>query len=416
MYQTDEFERFKKFKALDKHVVGSSPVLPREDSDEKFEWYNLQGESPVSSPPDANTILVDHGLDEDRLWNHAITLYNQRKVKNPYTAPDGPATQQSHAPPWGLKLSMPHFYKPEKIEKFHRHWGHRLGLEVLKMRQAALHGAWPDEETHKANEAEVSSYIEACEDYERGEKLKDVYVTDHVPATPKYLTGSDEEDDECRAYEASVNAYNSAGAGEDDVGGGLYRRGSLMQRILDPFAGAPRDADGAIVYNVTEEEMSAEGVNDQEVLKKKYEIAMKNAAVSDLDPEDEDAWREAVVDELSNERSPFDLEEFHAVLDKELAIFDKGEKYDYVKDLKDAHKQGLSQSLEAKIFATIPDHAFWDIKKPLQKGTYKRENRYNPFRGREYNDFFEMRDAEQYLDAHTLHRNLNNSVSKHQQY
>lgn len=36
MHETDTFERFKKYTPLDKHVVGSSPVVPRVDDDEKF--------------------------------------------------------------------------------------------------------------------------------------------------------------------------------------------------------------------------------------------------------------------------------------------------------------------------------------------------------------------------------------------
>jgi hypothetical protein len=36
-----------------------------------------------------------------------------------------------------------------------------------------------------------------------------------------------------------------------------------------------------------------------------------------------------------------------------------------VKDLKDAHRNSLATSLEDKILETIPDHVFWDIKKPI---------------------------------------------------
>lgn len=110
---------------------------------------------------------------------------------------------------------MPHYFKPEKMEKFHRHWGHRLGLEAIKQRQAATHGAWPTEAEHKADEEEISAYINECEEFEKAQKLKDVYVTDHEPLRPKYLTGSDDEDEECRAYEASVAAWNEAGAVEE---------------------------------------------------------------------------------------------------------------------------------------------------------------------------------------------------------
>ena len=43
----------------------------------------------------------------------------------------------------------------------------------------------------------------------------------------------------------------------------MYKRGSLMQKLLDPFDGAPKDADGAIVYTVTEEEITEKGVYDE---------------------------------------------------------------------------------------------------------------------------------------------------------
>jgi hypothetical protein len=36
MHETDNFERMKKFEPLEKHTVGSSPVIPREDNDEKY--------------------------------------------------------------------------------------------------------------------------------------------------------------------------------------------------------------------------------------------------------------------------------------------------------------------------------------------------------------------------------------------
>lgn len=35
--------------------------------------------------------------------------------------------------------------------------------------------------------------------------------------------------------------------------------------------------------------------------------------------------------------SPFSLDEFNEMLDKELSIFKEGEKYDYVKDIKHAY-------------------------------------------------------------------------------
>lgn len=212
--------------------------------------------------------------------------------------------------------------------------------------------------------------------------------------------------------------YNSGSGAKTLQGAGVtkYERGSLMQKIADPFAGAPRDEDGAIVYTVTDEELADKKLDDEKHLREVYEKMNAASEVWDVDPEDDDAWRVALYDAVAEEKTPFKLEEFHAVLDKELAIFKKGEKYDFVKDLKDAYKDSLKAPLEQRIFKTLPDHVFWDIKKPLQDGLHKRDNRYNTFRGREYRDFFEMRDAEEYLDSQQHQRNINNSISKHKQY
>ena len=85
LHKTDNFERFKKYKPLDKHVVGSSPVIPRQDNDEKFEFYDIQGESLYSNPPNPSNIVVDHGMDEEHIWAFGKDLYNQDVVKNGWT-------------------------------------------------------------------------------------------------------------------------------------------------------------------------------------------------------------------------------------------------------------------------------------------------------------------------------------------
>ena len=37
-----------------------------------------------------------------------------------------------------------------------------------------------------------------------------------------------------------------------------------MQRITDPFAGAPRDENGSILYTITEDEMAPKRLDDEE--------------------------------------------------------------------------------------------------------------------------------------------------------
>ena len=135
----------KKFTPDSKKVVGTSTLIPKEDNDEKFEYYDIQGESLYTNPPNPNHVTIDHGLDENHIWAFGTTLFNQMRVDNHYASAGNHAFKFSYAPHWGQKLSQPAFFKREKIEKFNRHWTHRLGLEQLKMQHAKKFGADPTE-------------------------------------------------------------------------------------------------------------------------------------------------------------------------------------------------------------------------------------------------------------------------------
>lgn len=419
---TDEFERFKKYKPEKKHTVGGTPIIPMQDNDEAFVYYDIQGESLYTNPPDHTYPLVDHGLEEDHIWAFHRTLFNQQRVKNSY-ATDQFSRQLalSHAPFWGEKLSQPHFFKPEKIEKFNRHWQHKLGLENLKMKHAVLYGANPSEQVKQQMAAEIEKYIGDCYQYEKDLKLRDVYVTDHKKEDTKGITQSEEEDQDFYDYEQAVEAYNADLSEVKTFAGraapGRFERGSLLQKITDPFDGAPRDENGSILYKVSEDELLKTGLMEDERVKGLYEKRKGKANdVWDLDEEDEDAFRLALVQELEEQNTPFDIEQFHKTLNKELGVFKDGEKYNVVKDLKEAYADSLRKSSDQAILESIPSHYFWDIKKPLHKAPFVRENRYNPFRGAEYNNFFEMRDAESYFDRLSQKHNVDNSVSLHRRY
>jgi len=58
-------------------------------------------------------------------------------------------------------------------------------------------------------------------------------------------------------------------------------------------------------------------------------------------------------------------EEWDEILSREFNTFQKGEEYDYVKDLRRTYDEGLATSSYRKIFDKLPEHVFWDIKKPL---------------------------------------------------
>jgi len=196
--------------------------------------------------------------------------------------------------------------------------------------------------------------------------LDDVYVTDHAPVDAKYVTGGGDEDQDYHDYQRSLDEYNSDSNKKTSFNyqAGKYEKGSLLQRMLDPFADSERDAQGTILLNVSQAEVDNFSCLDDEKLREQFAAAKAKEDVWDLDDEDEDAFRMALAQELTEDRAPFSVKDFDEVLTKEFGVFKEGEKYDYVKDLKNAYKDSLKTTAEQRILATIPDHVFWDIKTP----------------------------------------------------
>ena len=133
----------------------------------------------------------------------------------------------------------------------------------------------------------------------------------------------------------------------------------------------------------------------------------KNAEA--IEGEDEAEVRMAMFDQL--EEAGYDVEEWDKILAREFNTFGEGEKYDYVTDLRRTFDEQVSTSLEDKIFRKIPDHVFWDIKKPRRAAKDLYINPYNPARKYPFQSFFDMRRHEDWLKTKEEQRNLNNNVS-----
>lgn len=134
--EVDNFERAKPFMPPDNSVIGTTSVIPYQDTDEKYIHNNALGETLYSNPPNPNNPLVDHGIDEKNIWNFRKTIFNQFVIENTYNEDNTPLDSSSHAPWWGMKLQIPTWYKKEKYAKFLKQWQIRLDFEALKKRQA----------------------------------------------------------------------------------------------------------------------------------------------------------------------------------------------------------------------------------------------------------------------------------------
>lgn len=125
---------------------------------------------------------MDHGLDEDKVWAFRMTAYNQSAVINRYAFAPFKAIQASNVPFWGMKLATPVFYTEEKYTKFLKQWKQRVGLEMIKIRQAI--DLKPGDATQrKSNKYEIQKYLNDVYQSQIDESMADVYVTDHKAKT-----------------------------------------------------------------------------------------------------------------------------------------------------------------------------------------------------------------------------------------
>ena len=398
LFETENYERFKSRMPKNGSVVGTTTLIPTADTDEKLIWFDAQGESLYTNPPDPNVPVVDHGLDEDKIWAFRKSNYNQDVIYNAYTRDIWSAIKEHNAPWWGKKLAAPAFYKDAKFAKFWEQYKIRIDFERLKLKHArelrAGDLAQRDQQTR-----EVEAFLADAKQQMAANEMKDVYVTDHKHKAPQYSTLSEDEDVQYYNYVRSVQAYNNQAPARNakDAGNqfesGRFARGSFLQRALEPLAGATKLENGTLFYEVQEKEIASQ--LDEARLRKVYE---QSKELGVIEAEDEGEINAAMVDAV--EAAGYDMAEWDAILSRELNTFKEGESYDYVTDLRRTFNEGVSTSLGDKIFRKLPNHVFYDIKKPLHKdGTYSEYylNPYNTARKYPFQSFTDMRRHEQWL-------------------
>lgn len=411
LYENDNLERMKPFQMDANKAEDDCTVVPIADDDGLYEHYDLQGESAWTNPPDPNKPLIDHGLDELNVWAHRRSLYNQDVITNHYSTDLWGSMEKTHHPWWGLKLAAPCFYTDERMATFQKQWGQRIGLELLKIQHSEQDMYNPN--TYARQKAEVQAYLQKVEQDNIEDEWSDVYVTDHKKPVEKLLTHNDEEAEAFYKYKQSLAAYK-ADAPKPVVPRPKrkYEKGSLQQRLFDPLADATKDADGCLNYTVEDKELL--GMMQEDRLKRQFEAFSNQMPIDGALDEDDDDLRIAIWEE--NELVDLPVDEWNDMLDKELSVFKKGKKYDFVEDLQDAYKQGLKTPLADKILETIPEHVFFDIKKPLHEQQDVPMNKYNPARKVAGSNFFDMRKNYAYFKERDEKNMIAPSVSLHVDY
>jgi len=123
--------------------------------------------------------------------------------------------------------------------------------------------------------------------------MKDVYVTDHKPLPRKVHTLGQSEDELLFKYHQELQQYNSTKSefAKTNEKKSKYERGSLLQLILDPFAGAQRLENGALFYEVLDKELDP-SLNNEEKLRAQFETLKANMeGASELGEDDMEELR-----------------------------------------------------------------------------------------------------------------------------
>jgi len=178
--------------------------------------------------------------------------------------------------------------------------------------------------------------------------------------------------------------------------------------MFDPLATASRNEDGTLVVEISNADL---GDMSEKTMRAAFERLNDQEAIEG--EEEDDEMRVTILTEM--ESAGIDTDALNEMMAKELNIFN-GEEYSFTKDLREGYDAGLSTSAADKIFDTLPDHVFWDIKRPLGKTPDTYWNQYNSARKIPNTNFFDMRNTERYFRMQKTHNNTIASVSYYRKY
>ena len=170
--------------------------------------------------------------------------------------------------------------------------------------------------------------------------------------------------------------------------------------MFDPLATATKNAEGTLVFEVEREDLG--GVTEDAMRAAFDRLKDQSNEAIEIGEEEESEMRVSLLTEM--EEAGISTDDFNEMLARELNLF-QDEEYSFTKDLREGYDAGLSTSAADKIFDTLPDHVFWDIKKPLQQEPEAHWNKYNHARATAGTNFFDMRNTDRYFRSQKIKDN-----------
>jgi len=181
--------------------------------------------------------------------------------------------------------------------------------------------------------------------------------------------------------------------------------------MFEPLAGATRLDNGTIYLEIVDKDV--EIACSEEKARKQFELIKEDGTLEEEDGSDE---LRVQMTKSSDEVGNIEVDMLREKMEAEFASFLKGEKYDYVTDMRKAFAYDLAKPMSYKIFKTLPDYVFWDIKKPRQEELETYDNPYNSGRAHPHVNFFETRKLEDWHNIRKDKRFLDAGVSRYGNY
>ena len=305
-----------------------------------------------------------------------------------------------NTPYWMEKLNAPAFYSNEKLREFKEQHKVKLDFEHLKFMHA-LNNTY-NIATQRQETAELGAFIQEAYEDKAIRDMGEIHITDHEPRNKKLHTNNLTEDFDFYNYEKKLQEYNSD---MDD-------KASLASSQIgkeDKRVAVIKRPDGSVIYAVEGEELA----EYKGFIKEKTATLKKAFSEDDEEDEGEGSDLSEEIDALHEKQSSLKSLEDSDIIKN---VFNEDEEYSFVKDYRNAFEKSLATPLKDQIFDSIPEHAFWDIKKPLKKMQSPSLNTFSPMKPKTCYTFWDFSVNSDWMHRHEKKENINNHISLWRRY
>lgn len=429
----DTPQRAKKFEPDNLSDYNKFPTRPPQKDESEWRLRNEVGESMLDGKHDpGNGPLVDHKVENRKIWTGHKTYMNQDIYWNKWLADPRDALTDGCVPKWAEKLQGDAWYtNSDYIEMLHQSNSmketHELVGLISALIQANGGGVLAEDYFNDVFQQSVhkgykDAYIRRLFDGSTmgNQTFQQLYVKDDIEVK-KLHTSSGDEDYDYYDYMKKLEQYNSDSDPKLILSDEKPKR-DILEGRLNFVRDIIRKGKGITNYKVNNDDLPC----TKEELEEKFsyfeeklnQIPLKPTVAEELGGPTEDELIEMSSEFITEVKEYYESIGVPSDLTSTIEQYKENidEEFNFVDDLVSAYQKSLSTPLADQIFDTIPHHAFLDIKLPVEGIKYEKQNRYNPTRPPNAITLFEHFDQEEWRNRQHKKQNLRDHMSFFRRY